>query len=302
MSGARVAVRERVTADERSAPGGGRSEAVLLVVSTVLCLAPFVAKPLHLDDPLFYWEARQIAAHPLDPYGFTVNWYVRPEPMAAVTRNPPGASYYLAVAGTLLGWSPVALHAAFLLPAVAVVVGTWALGRRLCRQPVLPALLVLTSPGFLVSATSLMSDVPMLALWLLATVLWLEGIERDRPGLLAVAGIAAAACVLTKYPGAGVVPLLVVYALARRGWGRWTVALAPTLVLVLAYQYWSATAYGQGHLVDSFTYAEKEREPASLHGALVALAFVGGALPAMAALLPFVADGKTTAIVAAVGA
>src|SRR5438477_1101560 len=146
-------------------------QAMLLATATALCLAPFLAKPLHLDDPLFYWVARQIAAHPGDPYGFDVNWYVISEPMSAVAENPPGASYYMALAGILFGWSPVMLHAAFLLPAIAVVLATWALARRVCGRPVLAALLVLIAPGLLVSATTLLAVVPMLAIRLLAYVL-----------------------------------------------------------------------------------------------------------------------------------
>ncbi len=41
---------------------------LLLVVLAVL--APFLAKPFNIDDPLFLWTARQIQAHPADPYGF----------------------------------------------------------------------------------------------------------------------------------------------------------------------------------------------------------------------------------------
>jgi hypothetical protein len=41
-------------------------------LAVVVLLAPFLAKPFNMDDPLFIWAARQIQAHPLNPYGFPV--------------------------------------------------------------------------------------------------------------------------------------------------------------------------------------------------------------------------------------
>ena len=49
----------------------------------------------------------------------------------------------------MLGWSERALHLAFLLPAVAAVLGAYALARELCSRPFLAALIVALSPVFL---------------------------------------------------------------------------------------------------------------------------------------------------------
>ena len=75
----------------------------MLVV--LAALGPFLAKPFNIDDPLFIWTARQIQAHPGNPYGFTVNWYGSVDPMWNVTANPPLAGYYLALAAGIFGWS-----------------------------------------------------------------------------------------------------------------------------------------------------------------------------------------------------
>ena len=61
---------------------------------------------------------RHLAAHPLDPFGYDVNWYGVLEPVHQVTCNPPLASYYMALVGTVCGWNEVTLHVAFLLPAM----------------------------------------------------------------------------------------------------------------------------------------------------------------------------------------
>ncbi|HZM02853.1 MAG TPA: hypothetical protein VFC44_07500, partial [Candidatus Saccharimonadales bacterium] len=94
---------------------------LILAAATLACLVPFVDKAFHIDDPLFIWTARHIHAEPFNFYDFQVNWDSWLKPMAAVTQNPPLASYYMALAASVLGWSEVALHAAFLLPALALV-------------------------------------------------------------------------------------------------------------------------------------------------------------------------------------
>ena len=92
-----------------------------MVFLTLAALTPFLAKPFNIDDPLFLWSAKQIVAHPLDPYGFNVDWGWTQFPMFKVTENPPLACYYLALAGKIFGWGEIGLHMAFLLPAIAFV-------------------------------------------------------------------------------------------------------------------------------------------------------------------------------------
>jgi hypothetical protein len=74
--------------------------------------------------------------------------------MSVVTKHPPLASYYAAAFGAWTNWSEVALHLAFLLPALIVIVATYELARDMTRRPVLAALLTLAVPAFLVSSTS----------------------------------------------------------------------------------------------------------------------------------------------------
>lgn len=114
----------------------GKIAALLMLATiTLVCLVPFIDKAFYIDDPLFVWCARQIQSHPLDCYGFNVNWDGQEKPMAAVTQNPPLSAYYLALIGSLMGWSEIALHAGCLLPTLAVVFGTFYLARHFCSIP-----------------------------------------------------------------------------------------------------------------------------------------------------------------------
>ena len=219
--------------------GASRRQALLLASLTVVVLLPFAGKAFHIDDPLFLWTARQIHDQPFDFYGFDVNWYGSPMPMHEVTQNPPLAGYFIALAALLVGWSEIGLRLAFLLPAVAVTIGTFRLARRFCDRPWIAAAFVLATPVFLMSATSLTSDLMMLALWIWAVELWLGGMEGGRPARLAAAALLVAAAVLTKYFAMALIPLLAVHAVTRRRplAAAWLVL---PIAIVAAYEWTSA--------------------------------------------------------------
>lgn len=267
-----------------------------LTLVVVLALGPFLDKPFNMDDPLFVWTARQIQAHPLDPFGFEVNWYGTPLPMSQVTRNPPLASYYMALAAAVLGWSERALHAAFLLPAIAVVLGTYRLAARACDRPLLAALAAALSPVFLVSSTSVMCDVLMLACWLWAVVLWLEGLEQKSWARLAAAAGLMTLAALTKYFGAALVPLLAACGLIkerRPGW--WAALLLVPVAGLLGWQWFAQSSYQQAVVFDAVSYARNTSgffAGTRLATILIGLSFAGGCLAVVVFLAPWLWRGR----------
>ena len=291
---------------------------LLLVVVPLLCLGPFVTKAFHIDDPLFLWAARHIMDDPFDFYGFSANWYGHEMPMSAITMNPPLVSYYIAAATSLLGWSELALHIAFLVPAGAASLGTYYLARLLCPRPHLAALIAVLSPAFLVSSTNVMADTTMLAFYVWAAGLWLHGLQDNSLWRL----LTAAACIvlasLTKYFGITLVPLLFLYSLlSRRTLGGWVFLLAIPVVALLGYQGLTYSLYGRGLLWNSASYSllvRQEIERRWLSMALTGVAFTGGCLAAVAFYAPLLwprrlwamgggaAMAVTVAILAAVGA
>lgn len=256
-----------------------------LTLVVLAALAPFLAKPFNIDEPLFIWTAHQIQAHPFNPYGFRVNWYGNADPMSNVTDNPPLASYCLALAAGIFGWSEIALHFAFLLPAIAVILGTHRLAQKFCRQPMLAALATLFTPVFLVSSTTVMCDVMMLAFWVWAIVLWVEGMERDDFRQLIGSALLVTFAILTKYFGACLIPLLVAYSLIEnRRSRRWVVCFLIPLAALVAYQWVTRALYGRALLSDAVAYTttfkahSKYSEMASI---LIALTFTGGCVAVM---------------------
>jgi 4-amino-4-deoxy-L-arabinose transferase-like glycosyltransferase len=229
--------------DALPAPGRVRRWHILVLVAlTVASLALFVNRAFNVDEPLFIWSAQHIRQHPLDFYGFAVNWYTATASMSQVMKNPPLASYFIALASTVVGWSEVGLHIAFWLPALGLVLGIYCLARQLTSRPLLSALLALYSPFVLISATSVMCDILMLCLWVWAIVLWVEGLRRDRFRWLILAAFLAGAAALTKYFGVSLLPLmLAVGLLHKRRPGKWTTALVLPIAMLVAYQLWTGS-------------------------------------------------------------
>jgi 4-amino-4-deoxy-L-arabinose transferase-like glycosyltransferase len=271
-----------------------------------VALGPLLAKPFNIDDPLFVWLARQVRAHPAAPFDFQVNWYGLVLPMWAFTGNPPGAGYYFALAGGLFGRGEIGLHLGGLLAALAVILGTHRLAARWCAHPLLAAGAVLCMPVFLVSASTVMCDVLMLAFWVWAVVFWVEGLEQDRASKIFAAGLLIALAFLTKYFGVALVPLLAVYGgLYKRKFGGWVFALAIPLAALGGYEWLTHLRYGHALFSAAADLSAQAHanfgvsKPASF---LIALSFTGGGVAATLFLAPWLWRGRALAAVLVVTA
>ena len=159
--------------------------------------------------------------------------------------------------GSVFGWSETALHLGMILPVWLALLGAYRLADRFGVRPYAAALTALATPVFLVSTTSVMCDVPMLALWTWTIIWWDEGLREGAPSRLWIAGVLVAVTTLTKYFGVCLLPLLSVYAVAidRSGWRRWIGPLIVAVVLLLAYDLITWQMYGRPLLGGAMGYA-----------------------------------------------
>ncbi len=254
--------------------------ALLLSLITAACLTPFVGKAVHMDDPLFLWAARHIQSNPLDFYGFSVNWYGKTMPMFQVTKNPPLTSYYIAAVAHFFGWKEATLHAAFILPAIAAVTGTYFVSKELCMRPFHAAIAGMITPVFFLSGTSLMCDVMMLSIWVWAMFFWIRGIKAGSVVSLLASVFLVALCSLTKYYGMSLIPLLSAYAFAkRRRPGLWSLLLLIPVGILVGYQLLTYNLYGKGLLSAASSYAVGHEDLKGAHfflKTLTGLSFTGG--------------------------
>jgi len=221
--------------------------------------------------------------------------------MYAVTRNPPLVGYGLALAGSLFGWSERALHLVFLFPAwVAAMATLWLARRWAPAHATAVACLSVWTPAFLVCASAVMSDVPMLAAWLLAIACWLQAADLERArgapprrragGWRLAAGLFAALAVLTKYFAVSLVPLLALHALALRlPLRRWVPSLLLPLAALAGLELTMRALYGVGAIgqaIGEALHFEGIPRPALLRQISEGLAFAGGSVPPVLLFAP----------------
>jgi 4-amino-4-deoxy-L-arabinose transferase-like glycosyltransferase len=230
---------------------------LIVVLVTLACLVPFLNKAYHMDDTLFLWIARHLGEHVTNFFGFNANWYGYAMPMHQIMQNPPGGAYFIAAAAALGGWGEVWLHSAFLLPAIAVGLGTFRLGRRLSSRPMVGALCAVLTPAFVVSATNIMADVLMLACYTWAIAFWVEGLEDRRPGFLLLASLLIATAALTKYFGISLIPLLGVYSWLyhRKQAAAATACLVVPVIILGWFELYASGLYGHGLVFGAFDYS-----------------------------------------------
>jgi len=266
-------------------------------LAALILLLPFLDKAFHIDDPLFVWIAKHIQSHPADPYGFRDNWGIESTGVWSETQNPPLGSYYMALAALLVGWSEKALHLVFLIPTIAAVLGTYALGLKLCTKPFLAGLCALATPAFLVSTNTVMCDTMMLAFWVWSIALWMRGIEKDERISLASSAMFVTLCALTKYYGISLVGLFFIYTLAKkRRLGSWLVYLLVPIAALIWYEFTTETLYGIGLFSKAGRYAFDSQTDSGkgivLKG-LIGLSFTGGCLAVVFFYLPFLWRRRT---------
>jgi len=238
----------------------GRLAIVFLSALLFALFIPFIQTAFRIDDPLFIWAARHIQVNPTNPYGFTVNWYGAGMAMSEVTKNPPLASYFIALAGLILGWSEPALRLMFIGASLAVAIGTYLVAVRLCARPLLATLAAVLTPVFFISSLTVMSDVLMLAFWVFAVYFWMKGLDTKSHAALGAAGLLIAASAITKYFGMALIPLLLVYSIfKKRAPGWWLIHMVIPVAILAVYQGVTAHLYGRGLLFDAAAYATEVR-------------------------------------------
>jgi len=267
-----------------------RSSVLIIIVITIASLLPFITKAFNVDEPLFLWIAQQIQINPLDFYGFKVNWYGTEADMSSINKNPPLVSYYIAFVTSLFGWKETVIHAFFIIPAVALSVGIYFLARSFCSSPCLAAILAIFNPVFLVSSTSVMTDITMVAFYVWAIFLWREGLKNEKAAYLFISAIFIALSSLTKYFGLTLIPLLLIFTLAeRRKFDSKICFLFIPILLFAGYEWLSYNLYNHSIFSDVATYALEYKSKYNfgiLDQTLIGLAFTGGCLLGLNFFLP----------------
>jgi hypothetical protein len=257
-----------------SAPPRSRLGFLLLVALLFGGLNVF--KPLTIDDAAYHYFARQIAARPLDPYGFAVLWYQEPDHANDVLA-PPVLPYTWALGVRLFGDDPAACKLLLLPWSFLLVFAVHALLRRFASGLEVPlTVLTVLSPA-LWPSLNFMLDVPALALGLAAVALFLRACDDGSFWKAACAGLLAGVGCETKYTACTAVAAMVLAALLRRRWALAAAAVLPAAHVFCAWEFITAVLYRRSHFFLRLTGSEST-DPRSVSEALQNLVLTKGSL------------------------
>lgn len=230
---------------------------------------PFLNQAFHMDDGIYLLLSQNVRQSP---------WFPEDEPAyfeglctkdLASTEHPwPFTIYLLALSSFISGdVSEMRLHFPFLVFPLAISCSMYFLGRRFTGHPIFATLLVVTMPVLYVMSHTLMTDVPLLALWLSATAVFCSGVDRNRM-TLDVAGtvLVTIACFLS-YSGFCLIPLLGLYGILKKDRGGVvTILICPILAfsIRLAAGYIHYRRFIPGMLLNSYFLFERVLSPASV--------------------------------------
>lgn len=222
-----------------------RDQLLLLLVLVTCLRLPFVRQAFQLDDPYYLEAARYVQHDPAHPAHASVIFQglridMRGHP------HPPLDIWFLGLVLHFVGRIREApFHLAYLVFSLLATAAMYRLARRFTSRPAMATLLFIAIPAFVVHGNGLESDLPFLALGLAGAAAFIQAVDLLRVRWLALAAVFLALAALTAYQAVLLVPILALYAWARRR--RWWPALAVSavpLLVVAAYQLYEGLTSG----------------------------------------------------------
>lgn len=276
--------------------GASRIQLILVGLLCFVAVIPFLGKAMHQDDWAYAVVAQLMLEHGTEVLGIEGYYQGNVQRVGEGVLHGPVWLICLAVAQLSIfgeSWELIAhLFSAGFLALLGVSVAS--LAGRVGAPPVATALALCLGPAPLVLAGSLMTDLPMVALFAASIALAVRGGQTGKRSELIAAGVLGALAGLTRYHGLAIVFLLGALPLLwdSNRLRRW-IPLGVCLSILAVF--FSATLVGTGQVdaqraSEGLALAEIDRHACllSLLGALggVSLAALLGLLPgALTALL-----------------
>ncbi len=205
---------------------------LIIVALVVLALRlPFINQAMQGDDILYLTEAEHAQIEPLHPKHTEYVFMGRDIDMRGQSHPPLDAWFLALLLAVNKDVSEIPFHVAYIFFSLIAAISALALARRFSPHPLLATLLFLATPAFVINGTSLESDVPFVALWLLATALYITAVDRGSEPLLLASSVAMALAALTAYQSVLLVPILYLY--GRKSRTARIAAFTPLAILIV---------------------------------------------------------------------
>lgn len=153
---------------------------IVIPIAIGILYLPFLNQAFHIDDRIYLETAENARNNPLYPYDYSPVFEGLVTPDAASHSHLPFMAYFLAavlsITGSKVEW---VLHLAFLVFPLIAGFAFHDLARRYVKFPLAATLLLLGAPAFMTLGHTLMPDVALLSMWLLALSRFLRIAEGD---------------------------------------------------------------------------------------------------------------------------
>ena len=228
-----------------------RSLAALTIMALALLMwLPFIKQAFTVDDTNFLALAAHSRPHLMGLYNFRINWLGEEQNAFDILANPPLVPWYLAAASTIARGREWVFHLSFWPFMLLLLAGAYRLGRRFAprQEAIWTMLWTAVAPAVVVSAHTVMPDLPLLACYVLGVALTIDAFDSDKPGFAVGGALLAGFSVLCRYNGMTVIPLLLLYAILNRVRPRTAVpAILAVLMPITVWTLISYRFYGRTH-------------------------------------------------------
>lgn len=172
-----------------------------------------MGKAYHVDEPLFLAPARQILRRPLHPLAFDFNWYGTMAPMTEINNTPPLMLYALAAAFALTGGGEFWMRLVFLPVDILCALALFGLASRFLSRPLLPVLIIIASPAYLINMNLLYPEKLAAAFGFCGLYALVRSFDEGRGRWYWFSAVLLGAAMLSKYGAVLFLPPALVYSL-----------------------------------------------------------------------------------------
>ncbi len=188
------------------------SDLILIALLNLAFLLPFVSKAYVIDDG-FSMELAQTnkSFNPFHAHGVYYYGSIELDNQALHTHQifPSFLWLLIKITGSA---NEVGMHLCFIIFPLTASFSAYFIAKRFTRSPLWCVLPVVAAPVFVVSAHSIMTDVPQLALWLLSLAVFMSGVDQNRFRRMLLGSLLIPIAALVGYPGLLLAPLFMAYA------------------------------------------------------------------------------------------
>lgn len=176
-----------------------RLDLFIVLSFTLLTTLPFLGQAWNIDEPFFLAVGHHILTDPLHPFDFYFNWYGKEQLYASMNNTPPFFHYLLAIALKITGGGEWAMRALFLPFDLLSAFSLYLIAARFLKRPLLPTLIILASPAYLIDMPHLMPEKIMAAFSFLCLYSLIRSIDDNESRWYWISALALAFALLSKY-------------------------------------------------------------------------------------------------------